>query len=86
MRHLPEQSLFQIGQGSDIATMKYRTEKSTENNQYVIDFYSTFVPKSMRGKGVAEKLVRAGLTWAKEEGYTVTASCWYVEKFLHKKR
>jgi len=84
--HLPEQSLFQIEQGSDIATMKYRVKSSTENNQYVIDFYSTFVPESMRGKGVAEKLVRAGLTWAKEEGYTITASCWYVEKFLRKKR
>lgn len=86
MMHLPEQSLFQIGQGSDIATMKYRINSSTENNQYVVDFYSTFVPESMRGKGVAEKLVRAGLTWAKEEGYTITASCWYVEKFLRKKR
>ena len=47
-----------------------------------IDFYSTFVPPEFRGQGIAEKLVRTGIVWAKEHGYSMTASCWYAAKFL----
>ncbi len=47
-----------------------------------IDFRRTYVPFSLRGKGLAEELVQEGLGWAKEQGYTVSASCSYVQKFL----
>ena len=50
-----------------------------------IDFTYTFVPESLRGHGVAEKLVRAGLAWAREQGYTIEASCWYVRRFLSRR-
>jgi predicted GNAT family acetyltransferase len=53
---------------------------SLEANQ--IDFYSTFVPPEFRGQGIAEKLVRTGVAWAKEQGYELHASCWYAAKFL----
>ncbi|MGL5391371.1 MAG: N-acetyltransferase, partial [Shewanella sp.] len=33
-------------------------------------------------KGLAERLVRQGLKWAKEQEMQITASCWYVQKFL----
>ena len=47
-----------------------------------VDFTHTFVPVGLRGKGYAEKIVRQGLAWAKQKDLTVTASCWYVTKFL----
>lgn len=47
-----------------------------------INFHHTYVPPEMRGQGVAEKLVRAGLQWAKQEQFHISASCWYVAKFL----
>ena len=47
-----------------------------------VDFTRTFVPRQLRGQGVAEKLVGKGLSWAREEGLSIQASCWYVEKFL----
>lgn len=47
-----------------------------------IDFTHTYVPFRQRGKGYAEALVAAGLAWAKDQGYTIQASCWYVDKFL----
>lgn len=47
-----------------------------------IDFTRTFVPPALRGKGVAESLVRHGLDWAKIQHLEISASCWYVEKFL----
>ena len=47
-----------------------------------IDFNRTFVPNELRGKGLAERLVRHGLKWAKTQDFTIQASCWYVQKFL----
>ena len=50
----------------------------------MIDFHRTYVPPAFRGKGMAEKLVRQGLAWAKSQGYEVRASCPYVQKFIRK--
>lgn len=47
-----------------------------------IDFNRTFVPDELRGKGLAERLVRHGLKWAKAQNFEIQASCWYVQKFL----
>jgi hypothetical protein len=47
-----------------------------------INFTHTFVPTGMRGRGYAEKIVRHGLGWANNKDLTITASCWYVAKFL----
>lgn len=47
-----------------------------------INFHHTFVPPAFRGKGLAEKLVRHGLAWARQQQYQISASCWYVQKFL----
>ena len=47
-----------------------------------INFTHTYVPFSLRGQGLAEILVEQGITWAKEQGYELQASCWYVSKFL----
>lgn len=47
-----------------------------------IDFTYTFVPETLRGHGIAEKLVRTGLAWAREQGFEIEASCWYVQRFL----
>ncbi len=47
-----------------------------------IDFTSTYVPFALRGQGLAEKLVEAGLAWARANNHQIEASCWYVKKFL----
>lgn len=47
-----------------------------------INFHHTFVPPEFRGKGLAEKLVRHGLAWARAQQYQLNASCSYVQKFL----
>lgn len=59
------------------AELKYRLQ---EDNG--IDFYSTFVPNTERGKGLAAKLVQHGFAWAKEQGLTIYASCWYAREFI----
>jgi hypothetical protein len=47
-----------------------------------VNFTYTFVPEALRGRGIAEKLVRTGLAWAREQGFEIEASCWYVQRFL----
>jgi predicted GNAT family acetyltransferase len=51
-----------------------------------IDFTRTFVPEALRGKGIAEKLVRTGLAWACAQEYEIQAGCWYVTRFLKRGR
>jgi predicted GNAT family acetyltransferase len=47
-------------------------------------FVHTFVPPALRGRGIAEKLVRAGLDWARGEGKRVVPACSYVDTFMQR--
>lgn len=49
-----------------------------------IVFTHTFVPPELRGRGVAERLVRAGLAWARGEGKRVVPACSYVDAFIRR--
>jgi predicted GNAT family acetyltransferase len=59
------------------AVLKYRLDDANG-----VDFYETFVPKSARGRGLAEALVDSALTWATHSNFEQRASCWYVQKHL----
>jgi predicted GNAT family acetyltransferase len=75
--HQSQNQQFVVQQDGQEAVLTYRL---FDTNQ--IDFHSTFVPPEFRGQGIAEKLVRTGIAWAKEQGYELHASCWYAAKFL----
>ncbi|WP_101756575.1 GNAT family N-acetyltransferase [Oceanicoccus sp. KOV_DT_Chl] len=75
--HYPSKDCFSCVIDNEEAVLEYQL---LDNNK--INFSRTYVPNAARGKGVAEKLVRHGLAWAKEQQYAIQASCWYVEKFL----
>ena len=78
--HQSEKRRFVSSSGAEESFLEYVLLSS-----YGIDFKRTFVPESMRGQGVAEKLVRTGIRWAREQGYEMTASCWYAKRFLKKR-
>lgn len=44
----------------------------------------TFVPPELRGRGLAEKLVRAALEHARAEQLKVVPACSYVEVFIRR--
>jgi uncharacterized protein len=44
----------------------------------------TFVPPELRGRGIAEKLVRAALTDARASGQKVVPACSYVALFIQR--
>lgn len=50
-----------------------------------IDIYRTFVPEALRGRGVAAELAEAALLFAEAQGYTVLASCSYVERYMERR-
>lgn len=45
-------------------------------------FTHTFVPPELRGRGIAEKLVRAALEHARTSGWRVEPACSYVATFI----
>ncbi|HVU33924.1 MAG TPA: GNAT family N-acetyltransferase [Opitutaceae bacterium] len=51
-----------------------------------IAFTHTFVPPELRGRGIAEKLVRAALEYAKAERLRVVPECSYVASFIRRHR
>lgn len=79
--HQAEQHRFVIPAGMEEAVLDYHLFKMPDG-QAAVDFTHTWVPPSHRGQGLAELLVREGLRWAKDEGLTIRASCWYAAKFL----
>ena len=44
----------------------------------------TFVPPALRGRGIAEKLVRAALEHARASGAKVVPACSYVAAFIER--
>ncbi len=49
-----------------------------------LEMYSTYVPMAARGQGVAAALVEAALAYAREGGYRVIPSCWYVALWIRR--
>lgn len=47
-----------------------------------LDIYRTFVPNSLRGRGIAAALTEHALQYADRLGYTVIPSCSYVERYM----
>lgn len=75
--HQPELTRFVAEIEGQQAVLEYRLLAGQR-----IDFSYTYVPPLLRGRGIAEKLVRTGLAWARQQSLEIQASCWYVRHFL----
>lgn len=49
-----------------------------------LDFQHTWTPPQHRGKGLAEKVVRAGFAYARAHGLKVIPSCPYIPVYLRR--
>jgi predicted GNAT family acetyltransferase len=76
VRHNPEQSRFEIEIGGRLAVAEYVIEGER------MIFTHTLVPPELRGRGLAEKLVRPALAWARAENRRVVPACSYVAAFI----
>lgn len=75
--HQPQLHCFTIDLEGQLAKLEYHLI-----GDRTVEFTSTHVPFSLRGKGFGEELVKAGLGWAYAQGLEVQSRCWYVDKFL----
>ncbi|MGK0475536.1 MAG: putative GNAT family acetyltransferase [Oleispira sp.] len=80
LEHQIDKNRFILNESDNECVLEYRLIDTADSQR--IDFTSTYVPFALRGQGLAEELVEVGLAWAKEQGYEIEASCWYVKKFL----
>ena len=60
-----------------VAYLAYR-----EVDERTVDFYSTFVPRSARGAGIASQLTQHALEYARQHGLRVVPSCPFVGVYL----
>ncbi|MCX7029655.1 MAG: GNAT family N-acetyltransferase [Spirochaetes bacterium] len=77
VQHDPERGAFTVREDGAEGVLEY-----TRSDPTTAAFVHTFVPPALRGRGIAERLVTAGLSWAREQGLHVTASCPYVAAYL----
>jgi len=78
VQHEPERSRFVVLTGEEEAVLEY------EHSGSGVIFTHTFVPPSLRGRGLAEELTRTGLEWARENNLEVGSTCSYVSRFLER--
>jgi hypothetical protein len=62
----------------------YLSVADYERREGALVMNHTFVPPELRGRGVAEKLVRAALAHAGREGLRVVPACSYVDAFIRR--
>ena len=78
MKHDKEQNRFVSYVEGYEAVVEYTLKDN------VIDLYRTFTPPELRGKGVAGKLVKYALEYAKENNLKVIPTCSYVRGYIER--
>ena len=77
--HDEEAHEFVYQQGTERSFLTYH-----EIGPGVRDYASTFVPPALRRHGVGTRLVRYALDHARDNGYKIRPSCWFVAEFLER--
>jgi predicted GNAT family acetyltransferase len=78
VRNNAAESRFEAEADGQLAVADYVVEGDR------ITFTHTFVPAALRGRGIAEKLVRAALDYARAEKRKVVPACSYVAAFVER--
>lgn len=78
VRHNTAEHRYEVEAAGAIAVADYVRDGQR------ITMTHTFVPPALRGKGLAEKLVRAALEDARRDGLKVVPQCSYVATFFER--
>jgi predicted GNAT family acetyltransferase len=77
IKHNSQFQKFYINVNGREAFLKY--ERTGEG---VLDFKMLFVPKNLRGVGIAEKVLKKAIGYAEKYNLKVKTSCTYINSFL----
>ncbi len=70
---------FTVAASSGTAVLSY-----TPAGSDLLDLYSTYVPPADRGRGLAASLVEAAVRYARDQGFRIIPSCWYVAQWIRR--
>lgn len=76
VRHNPEETRFEATVEGLLSVVDYQRTAGQ------LELTHTYVPAELRGRGIAEKLVRAALEFARSEKLRVLPACSYVGAFI----
>jgi hypothetical protein len=79
---------FEIKHGGDkfytiIDGLESHLQYMKKNNDVII-FYHTYVPPQLRGRGIAQKIIKAGMDYAVEKKLRVIPTCSAVAGFINR--
>ena len=77
VKHNSEFRKFYINVNGREAFLRY--EKTGEG---VLEFRTLFVPKNLRGVGIAEKVLKRAIGYAEKNNFKVKTNCAYINGFL----
>lgn len=80
VRHNTAENRFEAQVEGRLSVADY----TMQNGEMIITH--TFVPPELRGRGIAEKLVRAALEHAQKRQLRVVPACSYVDVFIQRHR
>jgi len=75
--HDTEKMMFFIELDGYRSYMKYRKISDT-----LLEYYTTFVPEELRGKGFAQIIVKTALEFARKNNMKVIPACSFVDKYI----
>jgi uncharacterized protein len=78
VEHNAEARRFEIHYGGEMSRLEYRMRDS------VIVYTHTVVPPALEGHGIAGRLAREALEYARNRGLSVVPLCPYVADYLEK--
>lgn len=79
IRHEPEAQRFIADVGGEPAYLTYR-----EVDGRILDLAYTFVPRPLRGGGIASQLTARALDYARDRGCRVVPSCPFVAAYIER--
>ena len=70
---------FTLSIGAAVAVLDYR-----EHDSRTLEYHHTFVPRALRGRGVASRLVTHALRYAQAQRISVIPTCPFVAAFIRR--
>jgi uncharacterized protein len=78
VKHLPDLDCFEAEVDGSTAFLTYERQGDT------VAMTHTIVPAPIEGRGVAARLTRTAVEWARSEGLQIDPQCSYVRAWLRK--
>ena len=79
IRHEKDRSRFVAEADGGESVLQYE-----DRGNGILEYQSTFVPPELRRRGIASRLVRYALDYAREHSYRVVPTCWFVRQTIEK--